>query len=390
MVKPTALRFATYYGAFYLMFGAFLPYFPRWLDGRGLSPEWIGWILAAGMIGRTLVSPIGARWADRAVRHRDPILAFAIGSVVVFALHIPVDSPWLLVVLSFAAGALVFGQIPVTDAFAIRAARDHAFEFGPVRAFGSALFIVANFTAGALIDRTGTESVLAWVIIAGGLMALAAAWLPPGHRPTAHVPRPDEWKELRRRLAGPLGLALAASALIQSGHAFYYVVSANAWTQQGISGAMVGTLWASAVAFEIAFLWLSGRGWLGRLSPAHLMMLGGLASLVRWGLTALSPPVWALFPLQALHALTFAATYVGFLRFTARDMPDDQTALSQGLNSALSGGIILAAMSTLSGYAFASFGVGGFAFMMVPGLLGLVAAFGLHRVSSLPRRENID
>ena len=63
MVKPTALRFATYYGAFYLMFGAFLPYFPRWLDGRGLSPEWIGWILAAGMIGRTLVSPIGARWA---------------------------------------------------------------------------------------------------------------------------------------------------------------------------------------------------------------------------------------------------------------------------------------------------------------------------------------
>ena len=85
MVKPTALRFATYYGAFYLMFGAFLPSFPRWLDGRGLSPEWIGWILAAGMIGRTLVSPIGARWADRAVRHRDPILAFAIGSVIVFA-----------------------------------------------------------------------------------------------------------------------------------------------------------------------------------------------------------------------------------------------------------------------------------------------------------------
>ena len=156
--------------------------------------------------------PIGARWADRAVRHRDPILAFAIGSVIVFALHLPVSTPWVLLVLSFAAGALVFGQIPVTDAFAIRAARDHAFEFGPVRAFGSALFIVANFSAGALIDRLGTESVLAWMIIAGGLMALAAAWLPPGHRPAGHIPDPDEWKRLGRLLLGPLGLALGASA----------------------------------------------------------------------------------------------------------------------------------------------------------------------------------
>jgi len=390
MVKPTALRFATYYGAFYLMFGAFLPYFPRWLDGRGMSPEWIGWILAAGMIGRTLVSPIGARWADRAVRHRDPILAFAVGSVIIFALHLPVSTPWILLALSFAAGALVFGQIPVTDAFAMRAARDHAFEFGPVRAFGSGLFIIANFSAGALIDRLGTESVLAWIIIAGGLMALAAAWLPPGHRPSAHIPRPDEWARLGRMLAGPLGLALAASALIQAGHGFYYVVSANAWTAQGISGAMVGALWAFAVAFEIAFLWLSGRGWLGRLSPANLMIIGALASLLRWGLTALSPPLWVLFPLQALHALTFAATYVGFLRFTANDMPDDQTALSQGLNSALSGGIVLAAVSTLSGYAYAQYGVGGFAFMMVPGLFGLAAAALLRRVSSLPHRENID
>ncbi len=91
-----------------------------------------------------------------------------------------------------------------------------------------------------------------------------------------------------------------------------------------------------------------------------------------------------------MHALTFAATYVGFLRFTANDMPDDQTALSQGLNSALSGGIVLAAVSTLSGYAYARFGVGGFAFMMVPGLLGLAAAVLLRRVSLLPRRENID
>ena len=111
----------------------------------------------------------------------------------------------------------------------------------------------------------------------------AAAWLPPGHRPAGHIPDPDEWKRLGRLLLGPLGLALGASALIQSGHAFYYVVSANAWSAQGISGAMVGALWAFAVAFEIAFLWLSGRGWLAfPMTPAF-----------RWVRSASSVRTWS-------------------------------------------------------------------------------------------------
>ena len=42
MIRTPAFRFAAYYGAFYLTLGCFLPYFPQWLDGRGLSPEWIG------------------------------------------------------------------------------------------------------------------------------------------------------------------------------------------------------------------------------------------------------------------------------------------------------------------------------------------------------------
>lgn len=390
MFKSPALRFAAYYGAFYLTLGAFLPYFPQWLAGRGLSPEWIGWIVAAGMAGRTLISPMGARWADRSIRRRDPILAFAVGCTLVFWLHWPAAGPWSLLALSFLSGALLFGQIPVIDAFAIRSARGGAFAFGPVRAVGSALFIVANFGAGFLIDRTGPESVLGWLIAGSSLLVLTAAWLPEGRRRVDVQTEAAQLKHLLRLVAGPFGVALAASALIQSGHGFYYAFSAVAWSAQGLSDATIGALWAAGVAAEIGFFWLSGRGFLGRASPALLLAAGAVASILRWGLTALAPPLAGLIVLQLLHAITFAATYIGFLRYASEVVPDDHAAMAQALNSALSGGVVMAAASAASGYFYAQAGAAGFAAMIVPALAGLIAAVVLHRISFLPRTSGID
>jgi hypothetical protein len=56
---PRSTRFALFYGAFYLGFGAYLPYMPVWYEGRGLTPEQIGAAAAAAMAGR--VWP--RRWA---------------------------------------------------------------------------------------------------------------------------------------------------------------------------------------------------------------------------------------------------------------------------------------------------------------------------------------
>lgn len=104
----------------------------------------------------------------------------------------------------------------------------------------------------------------------------------------------------------------------------------------------------------------------------------------------MSPPLWALFALQSLHAVTFAATYVGFLRFASEHVPDEHAALAQALNSALSGGLVMAAASAVSGYFYARIGAGGFAIMVIPAVCGLAAAVLLHRVQALPRPEKIN
>lgn len=390
MSTAAPVRFAAYYGAFYLTFGAFLPYFPKWLEGRDLSAESIGLIVAAGLAGRTLVSPLGARWADQARRRRSPILAFAVLCLLVFALHTPQWGAPVLALLSFLSGAFLFGQIPLIDAFAMRAASREGFAFGPVRAVGSALFIVSNFVAGAMINAAGSESVLYWMIFGTALITLAAAFLPAGEQEDPASAGGADWVRLGRLIYGPFGLALAASALVQGAHGFYYAFSAVAWTAQGHNEVLIGALWSTGVAIEIVFLWLSGRGLLGRLSPAVLLGVGAAASILRWGLTALAPPLWALFALQLLHALTFAATYVGFLRYAVQSVPDRYAATAQAINSALSGGVVMAAASAVSGYFFARIGVGGFAIMIVPAVLGLMAAIALWRVSPLTPTQKID
>ncbi len=385
-----ALRFSAYFGAFYLTLGAFLPYFPVWLEGRGISAEWIGWIGAAGYAGRFLVSPIGARWSDRATYQRRPIAALALIALVAFAMHLPVNSPWPLLVLALLASAGFFGQIPIADAFAMRESRAGIIPFGPVRAFGSAAFVLANFVAGAILDLSGSESVMVFVTTGAVFIALTALALPKGVSDGKPEDHRIDWKQFGQMVRGPFGWALIASACVQGAHGFYYFFSAIAWAEQGHSQLVIGALWATGVVIEILFLWWSGKGILGRLTPAQLLGLGAVGSILRWGLTALGPPLPILFGLQLLHALTFAAAYIGFLRFAIDSTPERHTATVQAINSALSGGLVMAASAAASGYFYAWIGIGGFAVMLVPSALGLFAAIALHRVSSLPSVKKID
>ncbi|MBR9825859.1 MAG: MFS transporter [Alphaproteobacteria bacterium] len=389
-MNSQVIRFAAYFGAFYLTLGVFLPYFPVWLEGRGISAEWIGWIGAAGYAGRLLVSPLGARLSDRAKFQRRPIAALALVSLVAFIMHLPVSSPWPLLALALLASAGFFGQIPLADAFAMRESRAGAIPFGPVRAFGSAAFVLANFAAGALLDLTGSESVMVFVSTGAALIVLTAFALPNGKSEGEVPDRRIDWVQFGRMVRGPFGLALLASACVQGAHGFYYFFSAIAWAEMGHSQLIIGALWATGVVIEIVFLWWSGKGILARLTPAQLLGLGAAGSIIRWGFTALGPPLPVLFGLQLLHALTFAATYLGFLRFAIDSIPESHTATAQAVNSALSGGLVMALAAAVSGYFYAWVGVGGFALMLFPSIIGLIAAIALHRVSALPQREKID
>ncbi|XBQ15380.1 MAG: MFS transporter [Oceanicaulis sp.] len=373
---PRPARFALFYGAFYFGFGAYLPYMPVWFEARELTPEMIGLAAGAGMAGRVFAAPLGAALADTVTKRRHAVLAFSLAAFFIFLAHVPASEPWLIVALAALAGGAYTGIVPIIDAFAIRQAKVRRFAFGPPRAFGSAAFIAGNLGCGALIGWLGGEAALYWTIIGAGLAVLAALLLPEGRRPpdarASRSAAPIRDLVTTLKSAG-LPFAFAASGLVQGAHGFYYGFSAIAWQAQGVPSSAVGALWATGVAAEIVFFSVIAR-WSGRIGPAGLLALGAGASIVRWLALAAGPPLPLLFVLQGLHAFSFGATYLGFLRYAADNAPERYGATAQALNSALSGGIILAAATWASGHAYAALGVSGFALMALPAAAGLAFA----------------
>jgi PPP family 3-phenylpropionic acid transporter len=145
---------------------------------------------------------------------------------------------------------------------------------------------------------------------------------------------------------------------------------------------MTGILWGSGVAVEIGFLWFM-EPWRRRIGPRNLLMLGGVAGVVRWTALAFSPPLWLIFPIQALHTLSYAATFVASLQLVERLSTPANASSAQLINSALQGGILAGLATMASGALFDRFGAGGYLAMTVMTLAGLAGAVRLYGVKRL-------
>jgi PPP family 3-phenylpropionic acid transporter len=149
------------------------------------------------------------------------------------------------------------------------------------------------------------------------------------------------------------------------------------WKQQGISPGVVGLLWAWGVVAEIVFLWFL-EPWRRRLGPWGLLAAGGAGAAVRWTAFAFSPSLWLLWPLQLLHGLSFAASYMGGLRLVERLSPPDSVSAAQTLSSALSAGVLIGLATIFSGALYDRYGALGYLAMSAMAVLGLIGAWRLR------------
>jgi hypothetical protein len=249
---------------------------------------------------------------------------------------------------------------PLIDVITLRRSRLDGFNYGVPRGAGSAAFIVANLAMGAILAVAAPSVIAAWITAAAVGVAVVSAW---SCRPTAssrggQLGRAERWKGLGGLLRNrTFVLAVITAGLIQGAHAFYYGFSALLWRKQGISAPMIGVLWGVGVAVEVGFMWFA-EPWRRKMGPEKLLVLGGGAAVLRWTAYAFAPPLWLLFPLQALHALTFAASFMASLRLIERLAPPQSASAAQAINSALSAGFMLGVGTLASGPLFDAFGPG--------------------------------
>ncbi len=369
-----------FYCSIFIGTGVSLPFMPVWFRAHGLSGAQIGIILAAPMLARIVIAPALAVWADGFRIRRTPMILLGLAAAACYGLIGVVSGygPWL--VFWLAASTLLATLIPLADVLTMRRARVEGFNYGLPRGIGSIAFVVANIGMGGLLAWTGPDLIIVWICVAGLLAAVAArTLLPPDpvHEGGERPERRDRWRGVSELMLNrPFLLAVISTSLIQATHAFYYAFSALLWKGQGLSATVIGLLWATGVAAEIAFMWFL-EPWRRRVGPEALVVIGGVAALVRWTAYAFTPPLWLLFPLQTLHALSFAAVLMGSLQLIERHAAARSASAAQTISSAFSGGLVIGLATLASGALFDAAGVLGYLGMSVLALLGLVGAWRL-------------
>ena len=367
-----AVQLGLFYAAYFFFGGVQLPFFPLWLEARGLDARTIGLVIAVPMVVRIVATPIITHQADRRRALKATIVIASVAATLGMTL-LGLVSGAVAILLSFIVSAVAFSPVlSLTDAYAVSGLRARDRAYGPVRLWGSVAFIAGNVGAGLLLEWIAPGHLI-WLIVASLVVSVVAAValvpLDPGGAAATDGLRPSPRTLLRK----PVFLAVAlASALIQSSHAMYYGFSTLQWRAAGLDGTLIGVLWGLGVAAEVALFAFSAR-LPKRLSPTLLMVIGGSGAILRWTAMALDPPLAALPALQMLHACSFGATHLGLMGFMMRGVPRELAATAQGFVSTGSG-LVNASATFASGMVFAAAGSRAYLLMAAMALLGVVCA----------------
>jgi PPP family 3-phenylpropionic acid transporter len=373
-----ALRMALQYVLLFGATGVSLPFAGLWLSAHGLNGAQIGAVLSAPMLARIITGPLLAVWADGFRLRRTPIAILGVVMTMGYGLAGVADGFGLRAAGWFVGATAMGALVPLTDVLTLRLASRLGFTFALPRGVGSAAFVVANVAMGALLLTTRVDAVIVGIVVASLAFAVAAfVTLPP--EPVTDGARligRERFRGLGQLAGDPIFVTtIFAVGAVQAAHAYQYGFSAILWKAQGISEAVTGQLWAFGVVVEIALMWLF-EPWRRRIGigPWSLLVVGCAAAVLRWSAMAFAPSLWLLWPLQALHALTFAATFLAGVQLVDRLTPPEAHTVAQTLSSVLSAGVLIGLATAASGPLYDRFGAGGYWAMAALSAVGLLAA----------------
>ena len=370
---------------FFAGFGCLIPFLPLWLEqAQGFSGSEIGLVLALGGFSRVVAGPLTAAWADGQPDRRAPLFLFAAVLITAFAALWFVTGFAAVFALVLVMDIAFWGLVPLIEAMLYRLTRHGRPGHGLARGLASAAFVAGSSSVGALVTGFGPWAVWAWLLGVSALLMVSVLLLP--REPVTGV---REAPFMARLVAGlsmlrdrRFALLIFAAGLIQASHGYFYVAGTLIWTgDQQLSATMAGSLWSAGVLAEVAFLVLLG-GWSLRFAPETLVVAGGLVAVLRWSCMAALPPLWALWPLQLLHAGTFAFTFLGCVRLIHALQGEDRAPTAQIIYMAMASAPLQALATFVSGTVYERLQPGGeaalgYLTMSLVALLGLGLAVRL-------------
>ncbi|ODT82458.1 MAG: hypothetical protein ABS76_07510 [Pelagibacterium sp. SCN 64-44] len=315
--------------------GMLMPFFPLWLDARGLSAAEISMILAIPAVIRSGGSPVFSYFGDLFGRRRFIRVIAALNVLLVCLLFVSYDFwPILALAVVIYAGAQ---SLPIQiDGIIIGLVRRKVVRsYGSIKAFGSTAYVGASLLAVPVLSWLGPDGVLIWYLLTLGCLALASTQISPGL--TGRDAGQDGARRASVWLQPRLVIVIAAGALVQGTHNGFIAFGAIQMTELGFPNAVIALAIAAGSGSEVlmfAFSYLL----IDRLTPIRWIAVGAVAALLRWTAMAWVEMPVLMVGLQLLHALSFGATYIGIIGHITAHVEERQIAAAQGMYVTFFGG----------------------------------------------------
>ncbi len=369
------IRLSALYGGIFFAIGIMMPFWPVWLQSRGLSATEIGLTIASGSVVRVFLAPQIARFADRTGERKRPIICLALAAFVFYLPFYVADEFWMILLLQ-ACSAGMFGPLmPLSESLTMTGARSRSLNYGRIRLWGSLTFIAGASGIGFFLKGADPDAIWASISVALCLLVVITLFLPDFRS----APSSPESKPFRQVIADRTFLVfIAATVCVQGSHALYYSFGTLNWLRIGLEEGVIGLLWAEGVVAEV-ILFVFAADAIRKIGPARLIALGGLACLIRWALTAHADDLVLIAVLQLLHAFTFGAAHLGAIYFIADRMPEDVSATAQTVYALLVSGLGIGLMSFVSGHLYDAYAGKAYMAMAVLGGTGMILAWSIRR-----------
>lgn len=369
----------------YFVPGATVPILSLYLKNNlGMQPHQIGEILAmpalAGMCAPFMMSHIADRWIS-SERLLGLCHLLAAGLMVLLAQQSRF-APFLILYLVY--GLLFTPTFGLTNAIALHHVEDAKRDFGGIRMWGTAGWVVVAWVFGYLWLRGGLTATdrlphaLYVSALASCILASYSLTLPRSHVQATDRSTLMYWKSLKV-FARPGLLLLCVLTFINSMvHQFYYFGMSPFLSQVGFQNKHIMPAMSLGQASEVIVLGMLGLC-LSRISIKQAMIIGALAQAVRYLAFAAGTPTLILLGI-GLHGICYAFFFTAGYLYIDQHSTAETRAGTQQLYTIMISGLGVMFGSLASGRTGQLFAVPGASlinyghFWLVPAAIGFAVA----------------
>ncbi|MCG6202784.1 3-phenylpropionate MFS transporter [Psychromonas antarctica] len=342
-----------YFIAFLFIWGIFLPFWGIWLEGQGISSSDIGLLFSAGLLLRFLSNLTLLPRISSGISLLRLLRFLGLLTFIAFTLLFYLQGDLWLAIITLCVNFFMAPMMPLGDVIGSRLVKQINLDYGRVRLWGSLAFIAGSTCVGWLIVEYGQQAIL-WLIVCATLLLylLSLLNLSPqlAENDPSETPLSGSLLALFKRR--DVILFLIITGAIQGSHGAYYAFSSIYWSHSGISETNIAYLWALGVFAEVLVMRFNSKLF-NRWSIKQMLLLGLVASILRWLMVAISSDLYLLGLSQTLHAFTFAVTHLAAIRYIGLQ-ENKEMMRYQSLYSAVALGLILALFTYISGAFFES------------------------------------